>query len=304
MGLVALLALGAALALAAAVTAIVRDARHPSRATVGWALARGLATHPSEAGMEASEGTVTCTDGTALPMWTVTGGSPEGPALLLLHGWRRSRIDSLRRLPWLLPHVRFACVLDLRGHGDAPAGPSTLGAADVADACAAVRTRPEVPWVVAGHSLGASVAVRAAAALQASGTPIVGALLMCPYPDVRVPLTGRLSHMGMPAFPAVWIAARAVWALCGRETPIEDSLRVIGSGSIPTVWITCTEDAIVPPDAVRALHARARAHGSQATLLVDSDADHDSIGTGHPSWTADAVAALGLKATRAEATTP
>ena len=304
MGLVALLAIGAALSLAAAVAAIVRDARHPSRASVGWALARGFATRPSDAGMESTEEMVTCADGTELPLWTIPGGSPEGPALLILHGWRRSRIDSLRRLPWLLPHVRFACVLDMRGHGDAPAGPSTLGAADVADACAAVRTRSDVPWIVAGHSLGASVAVRAAAALQESGTPIAGALLMCPYPDVRVPLAGRLSNMGMPAFPAVSIAARAVRALCGRETPIDHALRVIGEGSIRTVWITCIEDAIVPPDAVRALHSRARAHGSQATLLVDSDADHDSIGTGHPSWTADAVAALGLKATRAEATTP
>lgn len=292
MGLAALLALGAALALAAVVTAIVRDARHPARASVGWALARGLPTRPSEAGMEAFEGTVACADGIALPMWTVTGGSPNGPALLLLHGWRRSRIDSLRRLPWILPHVRFACVLDLRGHGESPQGPSTLGPADVADACAAVRAHPGVPWIIAGHSLGASVALRAAAALHAEGIRIDGALLMCPYPDVRVPLAGRLSSMGMPAFPAAGIAARVIALLCGRETPAADAMRALGAASLPTVWVACAEDAIVPPPAVRGMHALALSLGSPATLHVDHDADHDSVGSGHPEWAADAVQAL------------
>lgn len=302
MGLAALLALGAALALAGVVTAIVRDARHPSRASVGWALARGLPTRPSEAGMEASEGTVTCADGTALPLWTVTGGSPHGPALLLLHGWRRSRIDSLRRLPWILPHVRFAYVMDLRGHGDAPDGPSTLGPADVDDACAAVRTQPNVPWIVAGHSLGASIALRAAAHLHAAGTRIEGVLLLCPYPEIAVPLRGRLASMGMPAFPVAGIAARAIGILCGQESRFDDAVRTLGQASLPTVWVTCDADAIVPSQVVREMHSRARALGSPATLHIDRDADHDSVGTGHPSWAAGAAAALTRRT--AAATTP
>lgn len=304
MGLLALLALGAAITLAATVVAIVRDARHPARASVGWALARGFATRPSDAGMESTEETVTCADGTELPLWTIAGGSPEGPALLLLHGWRRSRIDSLRRLPWILPHVRYACVMDLRGHGDAQPGPSSLGPADVADACAAVRARPDVPWIIAGHSLGASIALRAAAALKGTGTPIVGALLMCPYPDVRVPLAGRLASMGMPAYPAASISAYVIGLLCGRESPIADALKAIGHSALPTVWVTCAQDSIVPPEAVRHLHSQAAAHGSPATLHVDPDADHDSIGTGHPAWAAQAIAQLTRKAAPAAATTP
>lgn len=304
MGLLALLALGAAITLAAVVAAIVRDARHPARASVGWALARGLPTQPSDAGMECAEGMVTCADGASLPLWTIPGGSPEGPALLLLHGWRRSRIDSLRRLPWILPHVRYVCVMDLRGHGEAPPGPSTLGPADVADACAAVRAQPRVPWIIAGHSLGASIALRAAAALKGTGTPIVGALLMCPYPDVRVPLAGRLASMGMPAFPAAEISAYVIGLLCGRESPIAEALKAIGHSALPTVWVTCAQDAIVPPEAVRHLHSQAAAHGSPATLHVDPDADHDSIGTGHPTWATEAIEALTLRQALAEATTP
>lgn len=302
MGLVALLALGAALALAAVVTAIVRDARHPARASVGWALARGLPTRPADAGMDSADGSVQCADGTELPMWTIPGGNPDGPALLLLHGWRRSRIDSIRRLPWLLPHVRFACVMDLRGHGEAPQGPSTLGPADAADACAAVRAHPGVPWILAGHSLGASIALRAAATLIGTGARIEGALLMCPYPDIRVPLTGRLSSMGMPAFPVAGMAARAIALLCGREDPADDAIRALGTSALPTVWVTCTEDAIVPPHVVMDMHAQALSCGSVATLHVDEDADHDSVGTGHPAWAADAVETLTRR--RAEATTP
>jgi pimeloyl-ACP methyl ester carboxylesterase len=302
MGPLALLALGAALTLAAVLTAIVRDARHPARASVGWALGRGLPTCPSDAGMESADGAVTCDDGTVLPLWTIRGGNPDGPALLMLHGWRRSRIDSLRRLPWLLPHVRFACVMDLRGHGDAPAGPSTLGKSDVADACAVARAHPNVPWIVAGHSLGAAVAIRAAAALHASGSSVWGALLMCPYPDIRVPLAGRLSAIGMPDFPLAGMAARAISVLCGRETPIGDALSTVGRGSLPTVWIACAADAIVPEQAVRDLHRQARERGSPATLHVDSDEDHDSVGTGHPKWAAEAIAALTRQPV--EATTP
>lgn len=302
MGLVALLALGASLTLAAAVAAIVRDARFPARASVGWALARRIATRPADAGMDSTDGSVKCADGTELPLWTIPGGSPEGPALLLLHGWRRSRIDSLRRLPWLLPHVRFACLMDLRGHGDAPRGPSTLGTADVDDACAAVRAHPGVPWIVAGHSLGASVALRASAAMLRAGVRVEGVLLMCPYPDIRVPLSGRLASAGMPTFPVAGLAARAIAALSGRETPASRAVEIVADSSVPTVWVTCADDAIVGPDAVRGLHAQALGRGSPSTLHVDADADHDSIGTGQPSWAADAIAALTPR--RAEATRP
>lgn len=302
MGLVALLALGAALTLAAVVTAIVRDARFPARASVGWALARGIATRPADSGMDSTDGSVRCPDGTALPLWTIPGGRPDGPALLLLHGWRRSRIDSLRRLPWLLPHVRFACLMDLRGHGDAPHGPSTLGVADVEDACAAVRAHPDVPWIVAGHSLGASVALRASAALLRAGIRIEGVVLMSPYPDIRVPLSGRLASMGLPGFPVADLAARAIAALSGRETPIGRALEVVAGAAVPTVWVTCADDAIVSPEAVRELHAQALARGGQSTLHIDADADHDSLGTGQPPWGADAIAALTPR--QAAATTP
>lgn len=302
MGLVALLALGAAMTLAAAVTAVVRDARFPARASVGWALARRIPTRPAEAGMDSTDGSVVCPDGTALPLWTVRGGSPEGPALLLLHGWRRSRIDSLRRLPWLLPHVRFACLMDLRGHGDAPRGPSTLGAADVDDACTAARAHAGIPWIVAGHSLGASVAMRASAAMLRAGVRVEGVLLMSPYPNLRVPLSGRLSSVGMPAFPLAGLSARAIAALSGRESPIGEAIEVVARASVPTVWVTCAEDAIVSPDAVRGLHAQALDLGSPATLHVDADADHDSLGTGEPPWAAAAIAALTPR--RAAATRP
>ncbi len=302
MGLVALLALGLAITLAAVVAAVVRDARHPARASVGWALARGLPTQPADAGLECTEGSVTCADGTQLPMWTIPGARPDGPALLLLHGWRRSRIDSLRRLQWMLPHVRFACLMDFRGHGDAPRAASTLGSSDVADACAAVRAHAEMPWIIAGHSMGAAVAIRAVAELHESGTRVMGALLMCPYPDLTVPLAGRLATIGMPPFPVAPLSALAISLLCGREPPIARAISTIGSSGMPTVWVTCGTDGIVSPDAVRKLYAQAKAQGSPAMLVVDADADHDSVGADCPRWATDAIDALIRP--QAAATTP
>lgn len=292
MGLVALLALGAVLVAIASVAVIVRDARHPARASVGWALARRLPTSPSEAGMEAIEGSVRCDDGTILPSWTIRGGNPNGPSVLLLHGWRRSRIDSLRRLPWVLPHVRCAVVMDLRGHGDSPRGPSTLGQADIRDACAALRSDPHAPWIVAGHSLGASVAFRASADACQSGIRIQGVLLICPYGSISVPLSGRLASMGVPAPALAACAARTIGLICGREPHARDALAVLGDSHVPTVWVTCGSDSIVPASEVERLHALATSLGSPALLCADRDADHDSVGTGHPAWAPDAIRAL------------
>jgi len=302
MGLAVLLAVGALLALAASVAVIVRDARMPDRATVGWALARGLPSSPAEMGWSSAEGSFQCGDGTMLPLWTVDGGDPDGPALLMVHGWRRSRIDSLRRLPWLLPHVRVAVVPDLRGHGDAPPGPSTLGVQDVDDMLRAIGSHPSSAWVIAGHSLGADIALRVAAAAAERGIPLAGVLLMAPYGRIMVPLTARIRGFGLPAVilarPAAWV----IRLLCGSEAATRPALATIGRARVPILLVAGDDDHIVPPAAVRAIAAEGTSASCDVTLMSDPDATHDTLGTGHPSW-AGTARALVVSRRRAEATT-
>lgn len=289
MGLALLLAAGALLAVAAAVTVIVRDARAPDRATIGWALARGIPTSPADMGWASAESAVHCADGTRLPAWTIEGGTPDGPCLLLIHGWRRSRIDSLRRLPWMLPHVRAAVVPDLRGHGDAPEGPSTLGVQDVEDMLRAMRGAAPSAWVVAGHSLGAAVALRVASTALDHGITVQGVLLLAPYSRISVPLAGRLRSLGLPAEAMSRMAASVIRWRCGRETPVSDAFARIGRARVPIVCVSAEDDHIVPPAAVRDLAREAAPAGCDITVLNDPDASHDTLGTAHPAWASAAA---------------
>ena len=85
-----------------------------------------------------------------------------GPALLLIHGFT----DNSRSFSLLVPHLagRRLVIPDLRGHGASEAGSRAFRPADFADDIAGLiaRLRLERP-VLVGHSLGAMIAVEAAA---------------------------------------------------------------------------------------------------------------------------------------------
>jgi len=84
------------------------------------------------------------------------------PALLLIHGFT----DTSRSFSLLAPHLtgRRLVIPDLRGHGASQAGSRAFRPADFADDIAGLigRLRLERPILV-GHSLGAMIAVEAAA---------------------------------------------------------------------------------------------------------------------------------------------
>ena len=84
------------------------------------------------------------------------------PALLLIHGFT----DTSRSFSLLAPHLagRRLIIPDLRGHGASQAGSRAFRPTDFADDIAGLigRLRLEQP-VLVGHSLGAMIAVQAAA---------------------------------------------------------------------------------------------------------------------------------------------
>jgi pimeloyl-ACP methyl ester carboxylesterase len=280
---------------------IAWDAAHPPRKGFAWALATGRPGDPAAANMSSEDAELPGLDGLPCPAWRIRGhGDARSPVLLMLHGWGRSRWDSLSRLLPLLPHVGEAWLPDLPAHGEHRGRSSWVGVREpeaVAAMLHEVAARsPDRPIVVMGHSLGAGVAIRAAALAQSRGTRVAGVVALAPYVDVASPIPGRLALRGIPAWPFTQIAIAMLRAFGRRDRPLH---LCAGAMTSPALVIACEGDRISPAaDAERVAAAMPR-----ATLLVLPGDRHDEPGAGDPDRCAAALAAFlgGVTRPRAEA---
>ena len=92
----------------------------------------------------------------------VAEGPADGPPLLFLHGVLRRWQDFLPLLPALSVH-RQPVALDFRGHGRSGPRPNRYRVFDYVEDVLALLPHARQPWVIYGHSLGAMVALAAAA---------------------------------------------------------------------------------------------------------------------------------------------
>lgn len=274
-GFAGLLALGAGVAWALYALGAWRDATRPPRRTLGWALAQGLPADPGDLGFAFEDASVRA-DGAAVPCWWITGRGGEGaPVVVMLHGHGRSRWDSLRRAsPWL-GRAALVALPDLRGHGDAP-GRGTLGRrepADVVRVVAEAEARaPGHPVIIVGHSLGAVVAIHAAALRARAGAPVAEVHAFGPYDRVCTPFAARLRARGLPARPVVGAVLALVDALDGAEAPTQDSAAELGPTRL-VAWADAL-DPVSPAADARAIAARAR----HAELHLTDGIPHAELG--------------------------
>ncbi|MSR70060.1 MAG: alpha/beta fold hydrolase [Phycisphaerales bacterium] len=296
MGLVLLLFVGLLCATLLFVWGIVRDAHSPSRATIGWALARKLPVDPAALGLEFAEESW----GANQTAWRIRGGAPSSDVTtIIIHGWRRSRIDSLRRIhPWL-GVSKCLWLVDLAGHGDAPEGATTLGVRDV-DAVVTLahtllgqsgdpsvaRSAAPTRLVLVGHSLGAAIAVRAAA--QLPPTTLAGVVAIAPYESLKEPLANRLRARALPAVPFAQLAQHWLHALCGREKSVIEALTQLRANRVRTLLIASTQDTVV-----RFEHVQHIAQCAQVPLITVTESAHDDLATGcHANATTPCARAL------------
>lgn len=179
---------------------------HPPRRGYAFALARGVPADPGELRFIDDDGTERIgarfeqwtfrSRGRDLPVWDITGCDPDGPTIILTHGWGDSRVVSLYRAPALLRIARRLIVWDLPGHGESP-GRCSLGVHEPADLVALVESLPASsgPIVLYGHSLGAGVSIEAARRL---GDRVAAVIAESPY---RVPFTPARNVMRLAKFP-------------------------------------------------------------------------------------------------------
>lgn len=204
-----LLGTGLALFAEETVRRTVRTLTRPPRRTYSWALARARPGDPGELpNPKPYESWTFRSRGDDLPVWDIAGDRPEGPVVVLTHGWGDSRVTMMPRIEALAKSASRVIAWDLPGHGEAP-GRCTLGVHEVSDLAALLAKLAADgvrPPVVYGFSLGAAVSL--AAIVGAGAPPVRAVILEAPYRFPVTPAANVLASMGLPYR---WNLPLALW---------------------------------------------------------------------------------------------
>jgi pimeloyl-ACP methyl ester carboxylesterase len=196
LGLVQLLALGLAVYLIALIWHTMRRLTHPPRRTYAHAIARGRPGDPGEAlDGRGFESWTLKSRGLDLPVWDVPGDQPDGPVVIMLHGWGDGRVGALTRLPAIVPLASRILMPDLPGNGEAP-GICSLGTRESEDLGVLIeRVQDDAHrLIVFGWSMGAGIAIQAGA----EGAPIDAIIAEAPYRLAKTPARNVLRNAGLP----------------------------------------------------------------------------------------------------------
>jgi pimeloyl-ACP methyl ester carboxylesterase len=220
-------------------------------------------------------------------------GEPSGTPVVMLHGWSDSWRSFEGVLPYLPPSIR-ALSLTQRGHGDA-ARPESYAVSDLSGDVVAFLDALELDSVViAGHSMGTTVAERVAIDHpdRVAGLVLIGAQptfaglhelfaavaqLTDPV-DVDFIREFQESTVARPVAPGLLEMAIAesaklparVWHRSMDGTLRADFSDELASVGAPTLIIAGERDDIAPPDAAEEL----RSLIPGARLVVHADAGH------------------------------
>jgi len=145
-------------------------------------------------------------DGVPLKGWWV--GAPQARGtVVLVHGLNRSRIEMVKKVPFLHERGWNALLFDLRHHGASGGNVSSFGYFEKQDAHAAVelaRSRSAGPVVLWGVSLGAATATLAAA----DDPGVVGLVCDSSYRSLRDTVS---HHLELARSWAWWMRAVPSW---------------------------------------------------------------------------------------------
>ncbi len=275
LGFATLLGAAALLVSGAYLRGLWNDAIRPARRSMGWALGQGLPASPEDLSLQSEERNTVLSDG-VMPAWWIRGRAPQsGRAVIVLHGHGRSRWDSLRRIHQHVQHAALIVTPDLRGHGDAP-GRCALARREAGDVCilmAEIEAEyPGISITLVGHSMGAVVAIHAAAQRAAAGATIEEVITWGAYDRVATPLNARLKLRSLPARPfsdaILWMCTR----VNGPERATQKAAALLG-----TTRLTMHADSLDAVSPLADSQAIAAALPS-ATLHCSTGVPHSDLG--------------------------
>ncbi len=207
-------------------------------------------------------------DGTPLAGWFIPASNVSGPApaLVLSHGWSRSRAE-------LLPHADFlhrgdfaVLAFDYRYRGQSGGDAITMGLREQSDllgALDALAVRPDVDsrrLAVLGMSMGAVIAI-----LVAAGDERVRALVVeCPFATQDAIATRALRHyFRLPNFPIAPLTKWVIERRLGEPLDLPEPADVVRELSPRPLFVIADEcDAVIgPADALRLFEAAGEPKG-------------------------------------------
>ena len=211
-------------------------------------------------------------DGATLKGWWVPAPEARG-TVVLVHGLNRSRIEMVRKVPFVHAQGWNALLFDLRHHGESGGDARTLGwfeKDDVRAARAFALTKSPGPAVLWGVSLGA-----AAATLAAADDPAVTGLV-CDSSYRSLPDAIR-HHIELARHARLWLRPIPAWPITqellfwigrsGRFDPRSVDVRAAAArlGERPSLFVCNSGDRRMPPEIAFELKEAA---GGHAKVLV------------------------------------
>jgi pimeloyl-ACP methyl ester carboxylesterase len=235
-------------------------------------------------------------DGLDLGAWYMPGRD-EGPSVLVLHGFRGSRKETLPLDEMLVREGCSVLAISMRAHGDSAGDYNDVGYSARHDVAAAVawleKRRPGKSIFVQGTSMGAAAAIFAGEELKSR---VNGYILECPYRDIRSAVRARTAlFLPWPLDYAAYAGLNLVGGIfmpdVDRMSPIDHVAEI--PASVPVLVVAGGHDNRALPDDVRAIYERISKH---ARLLILPDAVHGYFVTqGGEEYRAAVAEFLGLK---------
>ena len=235
---------------------------------------------------------LTSADGTRLAGWYIPSGSgtgPNGPTVVLVHGWGSNKSAMLDSAAVL--HDRYnLLIVDLRNHGQSEAAPTTQGVRETADVAAFVdwleTTKAPGEIALLGVSMGGVTALNEADIDERIDAVIIEST----HATMAHAIQARLEQAGYPlSVPGSWAVLLGTLARTGQDISSADAVQAIARLDDRPVLIVSggRDDAIGEHDAADLLAAAEEA-GSAAELDVCEEGGHaeslEACSEDYPDW--------------------
>lgn len=203
-------------------------------------------------------------DGEEIGAWFVDGRA-DVPSVLVLHGHKGQRRNSLIRAKALASQGYAVLMITLRAHGDSTGHFDDIGFGARHDVIAAVEfleaRRPGRPVIVNGNSMGAAAAVFAARDLAHR---VNAYILESLYQDLRTAVWNRVEVALPPVLSHVAYTGLKLFAPVFLPHLDEISpLKAIAAipDDVPVLILAGAADRSARPEEARALHTQVASHG-------------------------------------------
>lgn len=278
MGLLVLLAVGAAVLCLVGSAALLHALVYPPRKTFAGALAKGDPTDPADLGLAAQTLLLSLADGSETPAWLIDGHEPAGPTIVVVHGFGDSRYGALTWTPLLMPFASRLVLFDQRGHGEAEAKTSHQGTTEARDllavmeqieppaafrsaTCAQLGGEESAAVVLFGYSMGAGIAIAAAAAAP---DRVRGVIADGSYRHWHEPVRCLLRCNRYPVQPILPLAGLGLHLFVKGRSHY-DRARTAALLRCPLLMLHGTDDAMSPLESARQI-AGAAPQGQLVTI--------------------------------------